>query len=689
AAQRNLMINAGQEADISVVKRLFIGVGEGVSLFVRKLGLKLIANQGVVQIQAQNDRLELLARHGLDITSTEDEIRISAKQKITLNAGGSYITLDPYRIESGTQGEHLIKAVHFDYQQTKAPQVRSLPVLPLEVQPPLRFDEQFQLFADDGERTLAAMPYKITGASGRTWRGVTDSQGFTQRVYTPTPEALSVTFGKELELEEEEEEEELPDGIVLRLGLFFDGTGNNLANAAAVAQCQRDDLNQFSEDELATIIRQCEGYGYTGLDGGSFTGAPDNSYGNAPSNVAHLFRLYPDNVAVPVTADADIGYVPVYLEGIGTRSGGKDSLYGQGFGRGETGVVARVEQAPAKIEEQLDAFKQTNPGIRVRAVEFDLFGFSRGAAAARHCANELLKPARGVFQDLLRAGRFGLRPGFEPATHVCLNLIGLFDSVAGIVSLSHGDLSAGNASNPDLNLYLPPGCARKVVQLRARDECRHNFALNSVEPEHEEISLPGVHSDIGGGYLPRGRERLLLTQPRRMILTHRQTPTAHPLWQQTRARVNALFASGLAGDGDIDISTWPIAMPARGDRDNPERHFLVAAVLDRPVRGELALIGLRVMRELGVRHGVPFKGLDERPDLALPDELQAIASTTLELALAGLGVQLSPEQERLLRGHYIHQSAHWTPSSGILVNKPAENATRNVYPNQPQKDYPV
>ncbi|MBT8769621.1 DUF2345 domain-containing protein, partial [Metapseudomonas boanensis] len=116
AAQRNLMLNAGQEADISVVKRLFIGVGEGVSLFVRKLGLKLITNQGAVQIQAQNDRLELLARHGLDITSTEDEIRISAKQKITLNAGGSYITLDPYGIESGTQGEHLIKAVHFDYQ---------------------------------------------------------------------------------------------------------------------------------------------------------------------------------------------------------------------------------------------------------------------------------------------------------------------------------------------------------------------------------------------------------------------------------------------------------------------------------------------------------------------------------------------------------------------------------------------
>ncbi|WP_236235082.1 type VI secretion system Vgr family protein, partial [Pseudomonas tohonis] len=61
AAEGNLIANAGRDAALSVVRRLFIGVGEGVSLFVRKLGLKLIANQGAVQIQAQNDRLELLA----------------------------------------------------------------------------------------------------------------------------------------------------------------------------------------------------------------------------------------------------------------------------------------------------------------------------------------------------------------------------------------------------------------------------------------------------------------------------------------------------------------------------------------------------------------------------------------------------------------------------------------------------
>ncbi|MHC8305777.1 type VI secretion system Vgr family protein [Pseudomonas sp. PB3P13] len=114
AAEHNLMLNAGGQADISVVKRLFMGVGQGLSVFVRKLGIKLIANQGAVSIQAQNDKLEANARQGLEITSTEDEIRIVAKKKITLNAGGSYISLDQNAIESGTEGDYLIKSASFD-----------------------------------------------------------------------------------------------------------------------------------------------------------------------------------------------------------------------------------------------------------------------------------------------------------------------------------------------------------------------------------------------------------------------------------------------------------------------------------------------------------------------------------------------------------------------------------------------
>ncbi|MGY2184484.1 hypothetical protein ACW9HU_25160, partial [Pseudomonas agarici] len=94
----------------------------------------------------------------------------------------------------------------------------------------------------------------------KVWRGTTDSQGFTQRVYTATPEKLSLVY----DMEEEEEEEEL-DGITLRLGLFFDGTGNNLANSAATEQCRREDLTLFDRDELESIIQQCERYGFDGF----------------------------------------------------------------------------------------------------------------------------------------------------------------------------------------------------------------------------------------------------------------------------------------------------------------------------------------------------------------------------------------------------------------------------------------
>jgi type VI secretion system secreted protein VgrG len=129
AAQDNLMLNTGGAAHLSVVKRLFIGVGQGLSLFVRKLGIKLIANQGAVQMHAQNDKLELLARHGLDITSTEDEIHITAKKKIVLNGGGSYLTLEQSGIESGTAGDHKVKAAHFEYSGAVT-QVPEIPVLP-------------------------------------------------------------------------------------------------------------------------------------------------------------------------------------------------------------------------------------------------------------------------------------------------------------------------------------------------------------------------------------------------------------------------------------------------------------------------------------------------------------------------------------------------------------------------------
>ncbi|NMP29359.1 type VI secretion system tip protein VgrG [Rahnella sp. SAP-1] len=139
SASQNLIASAGKNADVSVVKNLFIGVGNAMSVFVRKLGIKLIANQGPVKIQAQNDLMDLIARGDLSLTSTEDEIRITAKKKVTINGGGSYITLDANGIESATQGEYRTKAGHYG-RKDKASEPKDFPnVAPETTEPSSTF----------------------------------------------------------------------------------------------------------------------------------------------------------------------------------------------------------------------------------------------------------------------------------------------------------------------------------------------------------------------------------------------------------------------------------------------------------------------------------------------------------------------------------------------------------------------
>ncbi|MFJ3262171.1 type VI secretion system Vgr family protein [Pseudomonas sp. NPDC086581] len=176
AAERNLMLNAGGNMDASVVKRLFIGVGEGMSLFVRKLGLKLFANQGAVQIQAQNDRMELIARKGVDVTSTENEIHITAKKRIVINAGGSYLRMDQHSIEYGTQGDYLIKSAHYAYQGP-ASMPATHPQYP-KLDSVQRLRLQVPQAPNAPHLAWAGMPYTLYADDQVLQKGVLDTTGY-------------------------------------------------------------------------------------------------------------------------------------------------------------------------------------------------------------------------------------------------------------------------------------------------------------------------------------------------------------------------------------------------------------------------------------------------------------------------------------------------------------------------------
>ena len=138
SAGQNLIATAGKNADVSVVRNLFVGVGNALSVFVRKLGIKLIANQGPVQVQAQNDLMALLARKEISIVSTEDEIKIIAKKRVTINGGGSYITLDVNGVEQATQGEYRTRAGHYARQE-KASKSEDFPSVAPEATEPANY----------------------------------------------------------------------------------------------------------------------------------------------------------------------------------------------------------------------------------------------------------------------------------------------------------------------------------------------------------------------------------------------------------------------------------------------------------------------------------------------------------------------------------------------------------------------
>ncbi|NUU39230.1 type VI secretion system tip protein TssI/VgrG [Pseudomonas sp. C2B4] len=499
------------------------------------------------------------------------------------------------------------------------------------------------------------------------------------------PASLDLDVPVEEELEEEEEEVELEE-ITLRIGVFFDGTGNNRNNSERVYGCFARDVEL---EDLAEDIRQfCASHGYDGK--GS---SPDNSFGNDISNVARLHDLYVTQANDALPTDAKMASLRIYVDGIGTSSTAPDSVFSQGTGIGVQGVRARVEETPGLLLEVVRPFQENNPDTRVAKIEFDIFGFSRGAAAARDFANEVLKGEENILAKVLPAGSQLLADSFkwQAQRDVSINFIGLYDTVASIANPLVWDWNGNNAYNPGINIYLAPDVARKVVQLVARNERRYNFSLNSAGAA--DIVVPGVHSDLGGGYLPKSVERILLTKPHRSEVDERADFTeagSYKIAQLELSRLqDQLFEYGLA----LEVRTWEV--PFRSTEKNNRRnmkHVYAAVSSQRVVRGELSLIYFRIMRELAVENGVPFGEIDESEQrLALPVELIPISEKMMAYAQRKRKIiGLTAREEELLFQHYVHISDNWNAAKNlsnsdldiVFINRPDKNSVRTVHPNE-------
>lgn len=330
-------------------------------------------------------------------------------------------------------------------------------------------------------------------------------------------------------------------------------------------------------------------------------------------------------------------YASVYIEGIGTADGESDHTWDSGTGLGDTGVVAKVERGIAELLAQVDGFGVGEP---VSKFVIDATGFSRGAAAARNFVWRMMNEPGLTLNDRL-AGRLDMQCSVE------VEFLGLYDTVSSFGANHEDDVRELNLDG----IYS----ASTIVQLAAAEEHRKNFQLTTIR-SGTQIYLPGVHSDVGGGYPASDNE------------TDHQLVDIDVMW--SGAPEAAMFERerdwfydrGWFNDGEIaEVNFTNELMGTRG-----------------PITNLYSRIPLHLMVERADDAGVPFLGTINDGDRTLATITDAAHKSLLEQAdtniRAAIGTTTctSPwgwmnslaDWHKELRHDHLHLSARYGDSGG-------------------------
>ncbi|WP_300006011.1 type VI secretion system Vgr family protein, partial [uncultured Cedecea sp.] len=116
---QNFIQTSGENTDFSVFKKFTVAAGEIVSLFAKTLGIKMYANRGKVDIQAQGDEMALTSLNAMKIISKDDEVYIQAGKKLTLCCGKTALVIEPSGVTVFTPGDVNAKCASFNQQSAQ------------------------------------------------------------------------------------------------------------------------------------------------------------------------------------------------------------------------------------------------------------------------------------------------------------------------------------------------------------------------------------------------------------------------------------------------------------------------------------------------------------------------------------------------------------------------------------------
>lgn len=419
------------------------------------------------------------------------------------------------------------------------------------------------------------------------------------------------------------------------INVFFDGTKNNLYNI----EHRKKNPQMYKGKETASKYE---------------------SYFNDHSNVSYLYQAREQK--------ANIGWA--YIEGIGTgaeqinhldrenkdraRKGFplKDREYytdlqqGFAFGSGYTGIGTRVFQSFEKIQTMV----KQSLGDRIPTILIlNIFGFSRGAAAARHFLHRV-KTEPQLFKG------WNLK-----RERIIVNFVGLFDTVSSFSPeyTIPEPTSAFDNDVKELHLNFERGYASKVFHLTAADEYRQYFSLTNIDSAINngfgmEVAISGAHADVGGSYQSEAQKKPFPVK--------KNVPGMKKWFQE----------QGFFKENDINWLKSRTSQNAMvGAIETPE---MMTAIRKNVIPNDYARVAFRIMRLIVETHcsdkviafnrgRIKERETSQFPEIIellnkLPYDIQKVSKNTWGKSYNfELSQYYSPEQVRKIRYKYIHWSA--------------------------------
>jgi len=422
---------------------------------------------------------------------------------------------------------------------------------------------------------------------------------------------------------------------IFRVGVFFDGTGNNQA---------RDGASESNVSKLNKLYKKGE------------------------------FEINGQKVTC----------ASVYMNGVGTYDTWWehhlhwiDRKYEKGGGGGG---AERINEAINKILGLLQKHPYGAGESDYKSREIDIFGFSRGAAMARDFINTF--NTKSIALEL---------------KHVKFNFIGIYDTVGSFgrpsndvdrkprdpKKHSEGDMNIFQAGNGDYgiqehvgggffepyNFNISSGSAKKIIHMTAHSEVRKNFPLYNSQGAGFQYNFLGVHSDIGGGYPERKSEKHQIPLPKVFTgskglgnLLHNQKAATRAYGEKEIARLKK--EKNLLGKWYVEVDTTT----HMGYRPDEYRAYLKR---NKIVNNDLSDVTLHLMHEEAVNSKVPLNPITTE----IPESMKYYYAYVKENKIHAYTYAEKADGHKI-NMNYVHHSA--VDPAGISTNYYGDRGVINI-----------